>query len=186
LNAKAAAMFAPLEHWHEFYILLGTAAAALVALLFVAASVGTGFLSFEKAAASRVYMTPIIVHFSAVLFASAVALVPSHTAVTFALCLGLSSAVGVIYYGFLSTKILREGGNHVEFDDKLFHGVAPPISYALGVASAIMFYRGSEHAATALAVALLLLLAANIRNAWDLTLFLVRQHTAQHPPDERS
>jgi len=27
-------MFAPLEHWHEFYVLLGTGAAALVALQF--------------------------------------------------------------------------------------------------------------------------------------------------------
>ena len=43
-------MFAPLEHWHEFYVLLGTAAATLVALQFVAASVGAGYLSFEKAA----------------------------------------------------------------------------------------------------------------------------------------
>jgi hypothetical protein len=29
-----------LEHWHDFYLLLGTAAAALVAPPFVAASVG--------------------------------------------------------------------------------------------------------------------------------------------------
>ncbi|MFL5065808.1 MAG: hypothetical protein ACJ8ED_14275 [Xanthobacteraceae bacterium] len=42
-------MFDPLaptlEHWREFYLLVGTAAAALVALLFVAASIGAGFLS---------------------------------------------------------------------------------------------------------------------------------------------
>jgi len=31
-----------LEHWKEFYLLIGTAAAALVALLFVAASIGVG------------------------------------------------------------------------------------------------------------------------------------------------
>ena len=37
-------MFAPLEHWHEFYVLLGTGAAALVALQFVAASLGAGYL----------------------------------------------------------------------------------------------------------------------------------------------
>jgi hypothetical protein len=30
-----------LAHWHEFYLLLGTAAGTLVALLFVAASVST-------------------------------------------------------------------------------------------------------------------------------------------------
>ena len=35
-------MLAP---WHEFYELLGTAAAALVALLFVAASIGASVLT---------------------------------------------------------------------------------------------------------------------------------------------
>ncbi|MEA2927866.1 MAG: hypothetical protein QOG38_294 [Hyphomicrobiales bacterium] len=41
--AKEAA--APLmEHWHEFYLLIGAAAAALVALLFVAASIGASAL----------------------------------------------------------------------------------------------------------------------------------------------
>ncbi len=34
-----------LSSWHEFYGLLSTAAAALVALLFVAVSIGTGVLT---------------------------------------------------------------------------------------------------------------------------------------------
>jgi hypothetical protein len=38
-----------LEHWREFYLLVGTAAAALVALLFVAASIGAGYLSASAA-----------------------------------------------------------------------------------------------------------------------------------------
>jgi hypothetical protein len=176
-------MFEPLEHWHEFYILLGTAAAALVALQFVAASVGVGFLSFEKSAGSRTYMTPVIVHFSSVLFACAVGLVPSHTVWTFATILGAASLIGVIYSGVLSFRILRDGGEAIELDDKLCHGVAPPISYAMGVASAILFFEESTHAAAVLAAALLLLLAVNIRNAWDLTLYMARQHTAaRHPP----
>ena len=32
-----------LHAWHEFYLLLGTAGATLLALLFVAVSLGTGF-----------------------------------------------------------------------------------------------------------------------------------------------
>jgi hypothetical protein len=41
-----------------------------------------------------------------------------------------------------------------------------------------MFYLDSPYAAATLAVALLLLLGVNIRNAWDLTLFMARKHTA--------
>jgi hypothetical protein len=171
-------MFAPLEHWHEFYILLGTAAAALVALLFVAASVGAGIVSFERAAATRLYMSPVIVHFTAVLFASAVGLVPSHSAVSFALIIGVAAAIGIVYSGILSVKVLRDTA--VALDDKLGYGIAPPIGYATGIAAAVLFYLGSPHAAVVLAVALLLLLLVNIRNAWDLTLFMVRQHTAKN------
>jgi len=41
-----------LERWHDFYILVGTAGATLVALLFVAVSGGSGYLTEERAAAS--------------------------------------------------------------------------------------------------------------------------------------
>src|SRR6185437_9188981 len=107
-------MFAPLEHWHEFYVLLGTAAAALVALQFVAASLGAGYLSFETAGASRTYMTPVIVHFSSVLFASAAGLIPWHAAMTFALVVGVAAAIGTIYSIHLAIKVLGDGGETVE------------------------------------------------------------------------
>jgi hypothetical protein len=41
-------MAAELEHWHDFYLLLGTAGATLVALLFVAVSLGVGYLTPER------------------------------------------------------------------------------------------------------------------------------------------
>jgi hypothetical protein len=174
-------MFHPLEHWHEFYILVGTAAATLVALQFVAASLGAGYISFEKAEASRTYMTPVIVHFTAVLYACAVGLVPTHTALTLSCGIGIAAMVGLLHSGSLIVRVLKDSA--VDLDDKLCYGVAPPISYAAGVAAAILFYFDSPHAAAVLAAALLGLLIVNIRNAWDLTLFMARKHTeAKRPP----
>ena len=37
-----------LKEWHDFYLLVGTAGATLLALLFVAVSLGTGFLTEER------------------------------------------------------------------------------------------------------------------------------------------
>jgi hypothetical protein len=71
-----------LEHWGEFYLLVGTAAAALVALLFVATSIGAGILTRHADGPTRTYMSPIAFHFTSALFVSAVALVPSHTRLT--------------------------------------------------------------------------------------------------------
>jgi hypothetical protein len=62
--------------WHDFYMLLGTASAALVALLFVAVSIGASFSTPERSTATRTFMSPVVFHFSTLLLLSLVALVP--------------------------------------------------------------------------------------------------------------
>src|SRR6516225_1722116 len=66
--------------WHDFYMLLGTASAALVALLFVAASIGASFLTPDRSVATRTFMSPVVFDFSTRLLISLIAIVPSHTA----------------------------------------------------------------------------------------------------------
>src|SRR5438309_11768202 len=90
-------MFEPLAHWHEFFLLVGTAAAALVALLFVAASIGVGYVNPERASGTRTYMSPVVVHFTAVLVACALGLVPSHTRVSFSIVLVVSALGAGVY-----------------------------------------------------------------------------------------
>jgi len=72
-----------LESWHDFFVLVGTAGATLLALLFVAVSLGAGFLSDRRTDATRAFFSPVVVHFSAVFFLSAIALVPGHRTVFF-------------------------------------------------------------------------------------------------------
>ena len=49
-----------LKDWHDFYVLVGTAAATLLALLFVAVSLGAGYLTEERQSATRTFMSPVI------------------------------------------------------------------------------------------------------------------------------
>ncbi len=53
-----------LKEWHDFYVLLGTAGATLLALLFVAVSLGAGYLTEEHQSATRMFMSPVVVHFT--------------------------------------------------------------------------------------------------------------------------
>ena len=53
-----------LHAWHEFYLLLGTAGATLLALLFVAVSLGTGFLNAKDQSGTRTFMSPVVIHFT--------------------------------------------------------------------------------------------------------------------------
>jgi hypothetical protein len=165
-----------LESWHEFYLLLGTAAAALTALLFVAASVGIGVLTIERTAATRAFMSPVVVHFTILLAVSLIALAPVHDRAGLALLIGLSAAAGIAWTIAVLPRLFHD---NVEWVDRLAYGLLPLLAYAAILAAAILFWRGFEYAPAVLAAAQLLLLITNIRNAWDLTLYMVRQHSSQ-------
>src|SRR5436190_13703871 len=172
-------MLAPLTslaHWHEFYLLVGTAAAALVALLFVAVSVGVGVLTAERSAGTRTYVSPVIIHFTGVLFTCAVGLVPSHVRASFALLIGGGAAAGAVYSAFILARVLK--ADNSDWADRLAYGLAPLIAYAAALVAAALFLLGARGGPEVLAGALLLLLVVNIRNAWDLAIFLVRQQAA--------
>ena len=85
-----------LREWHEFYVLLGTAAAALVALLFVAVSIGVGYLKAERASATRTYFSPIVIHFSSVLFISLIMLIPEGVPLLIETLLAVNAIIGAV------------------------------------------------------------------------------------------
>jgi len=51
-----------LREWHDFYLLVGTAGATLLGLLFVAVSLGVGYLTEERQSATPTFMSPAAVH----------------------------------------------------------------------------------------------------------------------------
>jgi hypothetical protein len=165
-----------LEHWKEFYLLIGTAAAALVALLFVAASIGAGMLTRHAGGPTRTYMSPIAFHFTSALFVSAAALVPSHTRLTLGVLVGLNAIAGVIYAAFVLRRLLTDDIS--DLADRICYGLLPLAAYAAGLVAAYLIFYGSIHAPEFLAGTVLLLLIVNIRNAWDLMLSLARRRVA--------
>ena len=174
--AKEAA--APLlEHWHEFYLLVGTAAAALVALLFVAASIGAGMLTRHPGGPTRTYMSPIAFHFTSALFASAVALIPTHSRLSLGVLIGLNAAAGTIYAAFVVWRLFTDAIADVA--DRFCYGILPLLAYLAGLAAACLIFNGSAHAPEFLAATVVLLLIVNIRNAWDLMLSLARRRARE-------
>jgi hypothetical protein len=163
-----------LEHWHDFFVLVGTAGATLVALLFVAVSLGAGFLTDKKAAATRAFFSPVVVHFTAVFFISAVGLFPAHRPTTFAAMVGACAAIGGGIAVFTTVELLRHSWTSY-LQDHLSYGLLPVIAYVALLVAAAMVFNEHDYAMIVLACSLLLLLIVNIRNAWDLTLSMVRQ-----------
>ena len=124
-----------LKQWHDFYILVGTAGATLLALLFVAVSCGVGFLTAERQPAASTFMSPVVVHFTSVFFLSAVALVPWQQAKYFAALIAAIALIGAVLSTYITVRVVRtDMTNYVE--DYLAYGLLPGLGYLALLAAA--------------------------------------------------
>jgi hypothetical protein len=164
-----------LSSWHEFYGLLGTASAALIALLFVAVSIATGVMTqdAESRRNTATYMSPVVFHYANVLFLSLIALVPTQTFESFGVVIGIASIGSVIYSIVIAVRV--HGNPISDLPDRLCYGVIPAFCYASGLVVAALLLRENPFGLDLLAGAALLLLVINIRNAWDLMISLARR-----------
>lgn len=169
-----------LNQWHEFYGLLGTAAAALVALLFVAVSIGTSVLTKEpqSQANTRTYMSPVVFHFANILFLSLIALIPSLSWESFAIVIGIAAIGSAAYSIGIALRVHRNAIS--DLPDRLGYGVIPVLCYGAGIITAWLSFKHAAAAPEVVAAAALVLLLINIRNAWDLMLSLARR--VNEPP----
>jgi len=164
-----------LSPWHEFYALLGTAAAALVALLFVAVSIATDVLTSEPDSRrnTATYMSPVVFHYANILFLSLIALIPTQTWESFAVVIALAS-IGSFGYSLL--VMVRVHRNSIsDFSDRLGYGAVPMLCYATGLVASWLILQERPAGLNLLAAAALALLVVNIRNAWDLMISLARR-----------
>jgi hypothetical protein len=167
-----------LEHWHDFYLLVGTAGATLLGLLFIAVSLGAGFLSEERTAPTRAFYSPVVIHFASVLFISAIALVPSHRSMYFAALIGACAVVGFVVSLYVTVQLFSHDWTTYK-QDHISYALLPAAAYLVLLIAAAMIWSENELALDFLSGALLLLLLINIRNAWDLMLSMVRHQTAR-------
>jgi hypothetical protein len=159
---------AQLPEWKDFYVLIGTVAVTIIGAMFVVASIASGYLTPERAARGRLFLTPIVMHLSTLVLGCATAMVPGLGDVGFALIFGLGGIVGLFYSARISTRV---GWSELDIDDRLFYATVPVVGYITMIVATILVLARSPWSLDMLAAALALLLITGIRNAWDLTLF---------------
>ena len=161
-----------LRAWHDFYVLLGAGAATLIGAMFVVASIGSSFLTEENEPQIRAFMTPTVIHLSTVLLGCALAMVPSLEWTALSVCFGLGGLAGTVYSG---RTALRIAGTEVVFVDRLWYGLIPAIANGVIAAAALLMALHPQGGLETLAVGLVLLVVASIRNAWDLIVFYAQR-----------
>jgi hypothetical protein len=171
-----------LHNWHDFYVLIGTASATLVGLMFVAASIGSSIFNEEHRAPMKAFITPTVVHFAAVLFTCLLVIIPTHSWRTLGGLLGVGALAGSIYCGTILIQLFIGHKFNVDFSDRLFYALIPALGYVLGFISAVLLLIRSAASVNLMAAALLTLLLAGIRNAWDMLLWIVIKTPSSRAP----
>ena len=161
--------------WENFYLIVGSAAGALIGLMFVVATLMAGLESSRVSHGARVFFTPIIFHFAVVVVVSAVAVVPEMPAHVAGVILAFCAANGFAYTIATIFRMSAPGSdNPLHWSDMYFYGVVPAIVYLAlaGAAGAVWF--AAAGVAYAIGAMVLILLLIGIRNAWDLAIFLLQ------------
>jgi hypothetical protein len=163
-----------LARWHEFYALLGAASATMVGLLFVAATVGSSVFSSSRRAALRVFLSTSVIHFSTILVACLIILVPVQTWMSLGVMIAGCGIFGLGYYVLTWREAVRVGLSQViALDDRVWYAVLPVIGYLFEMGSGAALASRSDLGCEVLALSMGILLVIGIHNAWDITIWSI-------------
>jgi len=159
--------------WDSFYVIVGSAAGALIGLQFVVMTLIAERPPIRAAEAGAAFATPTIVHFGVVLFLSALLRAPWQTIVPPAVLWGVIGFSGVSYAAVVARRMRKQAVYRPEFEDWLFHFVLPLAAYAMLAAAAFPAPSRTREALFGVGAAALLLLFTGIHNAWDSVAYYV-------------
>jgi hypothetical protein len=163
-----------LHLWHDFYTLVGTAAATLIGVMFVVASIMAVFSERRSQAGVQAFYTPTVVHFTTVLLLCLAVSVPAVGGATLGWLLLAIGAGGAGYAAIVWRRMGRHGFTAtIDWADRIWYALSPIAGHLLAVVAALMLLTGHAWGLAVLAVATVALLAAGIRNAWDIAVWMV-------------
>jgi hypothetical protein len=160
-----------LADWNNFYVITGSAAAGLTGLTFVVIA-----LAAETRRASlkglRIFVTPTIVHFCAVLTLAAYLSMPHQGACSLSLGFGAAGIAGLAYVAKVGLGIARIASDYVPVhEDWIWNVVLPAIAYGVLLGTACFIWTRPERSLYAAGAVSLLLMFIGIHNAWDIAVW---------------
>jgi hypothetical protein len=156
-----------LGQWDSFYVIVGSAAGALIGLQFVVMTLIAARPRSGAPEAGAAFASPTVIHFSTVLLLSAVLRAPWHSFTSVAVFWSLVGFCGVLYAAIVIRRMRSQRAYAPVFEDWLFHAVLPAAAYLILAASGFAGPPRAHAALFAVGAATLLLLFSGIHNAWD-------------------
>ena len=156
-----------LATWQNFYTIIGSAAAALTGLMFVAITLITSVGGRRSSGTTATFGTPTVVHFCAVFLVTAILSAPWPMLWNASLLLGLSGLGGVIYAVIVLLRARHQTDYKPVLEDWIWHTILPFVSYTALLIASITLLSNPVPALFIIGAAVVLLLFIGIHNAWD-------------------
>ena len=161
-----------LTTWQNFYVIIGSSAAALTGLTFVVITLIAGTREPRASEVLAAFSTPNIVHFCVALLVAANLSAPWQVLWHASLLLGLCGLGGVTYVVIVLRRARRQTSYQPVLEDWLWHTVFPLVSYTALVVAAIVLPSNAVPALFVIGAVTLMLLFIGIHNAWDTVTYI--------------
>jgi hypothetical protein len=172
-------MPAVLKGWENFYVITGSSAAGLTGLTFVVIALASD-ANMVRLSGLRTFITPIVIHFSSVLWLASILSIPGHTALSLAICIGITG-LGLTFYSV--TTISRMFANRKLYvpasEDWIFNAVLPLICCLALLLASVVVLRDAAPGLYLIGTVTLAMLFIGVHNAWDLAVWITAERPAK-------
>jgi hypothetical protein len=162
-----------LAGWENFYIIIGSSAAALTGLMFVVITLTAENREVDGAGALDAFASPTVLHFCAVLLVAAILTTPGHTTGSLSFSLTVCGVSGITYCSRIISRMRRQKAYTPVREDWVWHSLLPLIAYVCLLGAAAVVWVSPAAALYSVAAGALLLLYIGIHNAWDAATWMV-------------
>jgi hypothetical protein len=166
----------PLAGWENFYLIIGSSAAALTGLMFVVITLTAENREEDASGAMDAFASPTVLHFCAVLLVAAILTTPGHTTASLSFSLGVCGIGGIAYSIQVVVRMRRLMRGQKAYipvrSDLVWHCLLPLIAYMCLLGAAAVVWASAEAALYSVAAGALLLLYIGIHNAWDAAMWM--------------
>jgi hypothetical protein len=161
-----------LAGWESFYVIVGSSAGGLTGLTFVVIALA-GDANRVRASGLRAFVTPIVLHFGAVLALAAFLSMPHPSILALSLGFGAAALIGLTWSVIIVVNMPKQGAEYLPvIEDWIWNVILPVLAYLLMLAAAWLVWHHTAAALYAIAVATLALLFIGIHNAWDIAVWM--------------
>ena len=160
--------------WQSFYLLVGTAAATLVGLMFVAVTFGSSLVTAETSPTARAFLDPTFTHFVQILLTACLVTIPSMgQALLGVLCLLIAALrLAALVRVYRHMRQAHRTHNDLELSDWLSGVVFPLFCHLLLGAAGFAFVEERAIAFNLLAIVTIAILLIGVFGAWELMVWM--------------